>query len=415
MSLIEQLYEEMRENREARREAEFRADQAEYEIFLRAKYSTQDKKDMLKAGHAMANASGDPSYPIKDKEDLQNAIHAVGRGSADHDDIRRHIIKRAKALGLTSMIPDNWDMTDGSLKDTTQSNSGGGTGETRQDDDGDTKQCPLCGGSGKIMAGHRTCPTCKGEGKVAADYVEEKSDAMVAVVRWIDQVRGGDGPLGDVFNIEHEPGYRSVPEDVEDRVNERREQDLLRQMLELSEEQREEMIAQAPDSDEIRVALASYNDIENAVTNALSQAYGKSGDYYDIYVRDVGDTGDSGHWAVFQSYVDPPGQGAYKVTFNCEDDGSVTFTSNPVPVVSVTTYEPVPQPPAPDLMAMSVARDADMLALEREAEHDAEIRSKVVGTVTTTDGDDVGGDDSDGDGKAAKKAAKAAKKQAKGQ
>ena len=56
----------------------------------------------------------DGSYPIADSEDLDNAIHAVGRGGADHDAIRAHIIKRAKALGLTSRIPDNWG-ADGSL------------------------------------------------------------------------------------------------------------------------------------------------------------------------------------------------------------------------------------------------------------------------------------------------------------
>jgi hypothetical protein len=32
----------------------------------------------------------------------------VGRGKAGHDAIRRHIIKRAKALGAMNLIPDNW-------------------------------------------------------------------------------------------------------------------------------------------------------------------------------------------------------------------------------------------------------------------------------------------------------------------
>jgi hypothetical protein len=64
----------------------------------------------------MKNASGDPSYPIKSKSDLRKAIRAVGRGGADHDDIRAHIMARAKALGLTSMIPDTWNK-DGSMKE----------------------------------------------------------------------------------------------------------------------------------------------------------------------------------------------------------------------------------------------------------------------------------------------------------
>jgi len=80
-----------------------------------AKYTADELKAMVAKGHALKNANGDPSYPIADAEDLDNAIHAVGRGGADHDTIRQHIIKRAKALGLSSKIPDNWN-ADGSLK-----------------------------------------------------------------------------------------------------------------------------------------------------------------------------------------------------------------------------------------------------------------------------------------------------------
>ena len=75
------------------------------------KYKQADRDRMAKSGEAMP----DGSYPVADGEDLDNAIHAVGRGNADHDDIRSHIIKRAKALGLESKIPDNWN-ADGSIK-----------------------------------------------------------------------------------------------------------------------------------------------------------------------------------------------------------------------------------------------------------------------------------------------------------
>ena len=81
----------------------------------RAKYTADELQDMVKSGHAIKNANGDPSYPVKDADDLDNAIHAVGRGGADHDAIRRHVIARAKALGLSSKIPDTWN-ADGSLK-----------------------------------------------------------------------------------------------------------------------------------------------------------------------------------------------------------------------------------------------------------------------------------------------------------
>lgn len=79
-------------------------------------YTAAQKRDALKAGQAMKNANGTPSYTIKNKSDLRKAIRAVGRGGADHDKIRAHIIGRARALGLSRMIPDNWN-TDGSLKE----------------------------------------------------------------------------------------------------------------------------------------------------------------------------------------------------------------------------------------------------------------------------------------------------------
>jgi uncharacterized protein len=97
---------------------------------VRGKYTADEKKTMLDKGQAMANAKGDPSYPIKDEEDLDNAIKAVGRGGADHDAIRKHVMARAKALGLSSKIPDTWN-ADGSLKETNSAASDGT--ETRND------------------------------------------------------------------------------------------------------------------------------------------------------------------------------------------------------------------------------------------------------------------------------------------
>lgn len=77
-------------------------------LVVEAKYSAQQMKDMMAKGHAVANDNGDPSYPIGDEADLKNAIRAVGRGKGSHDKIRAHIVKRAKALGKSDLIPDNW-------------------------------------------------------------------------------------------------------------------------------------------------------------------------------------------------------------------------------------------------------------------------------------------------------------------
>lgn len=84
---------------------------AAYEAQVRAKYTDKQRQKM--AGN---EAMPDGSYPIADAEDLDNAIHAVGRGTQNsHNAIRKHIIARAKALGKSSEIPDNWN-SDGSLK-----------------------------------------------------------------------------------------------------------------------------------------------------------------------------------------------------------------------------------------------------------------------------------------------------------
>jgi HK97 family phage prohead protease len=80
-----------------------------------AKYSAEQLRQMLAKGEAFKNANGDPSFPIADREDLENAIHAVGRASASGNAVRRYIIGRAKALNLSSLIPDTWN-ADGSLQ-----------------------------------------------------------------------------------------------------------------------------------------------------------------------------------------------------------------------------------------------------------------------------------------------------------
>ncbi|MCI3277650.1 hypothetical protein [Streptomyces cylindrosporus] len=93
------------------REAPAPANEPAGEQVAKAKYDADDLRRMAANGQAM----DDESYPIADREDLEHAVRAVGRGGAGHDSIRRHIIARAKALGASAEIPDNWN-ADGSLK-----------------------------------------------------------------------------------------------------------------------------------------------------------------------------------------------------------------------------------------------------------------------------------------------------------
>ena len=66
-------------------------------------FSTKERERLAKSGKALP----DGSYPIVTKQDLRNAIQAYGRAS-NKARAKRHIVKRAKALGATSMLPGDW-------------------------------------------------------------------------------------------------------------------------------------------------------------------------------------------------------------------------------------------------------------------------------------------------------------------
>ncbi len=66
-------------------------------------YTADQRADFAKKGWALP----DGSFPIADRVDLLNAIRAIGRAK-DPAAAKRHIIKRAKALGLTDLLPDDW-------------------------------------------------------------------------------------------------------------------------------------------------------------------------------------------------------------------------------------------------------------------------------------------------------------------
>lgn len=73
--------------------------------FWKSDFTADERRTMARNGQAMQ----DGSYPVPNEEYLGKAIQAVGRGSNNsHNAIRSHIIRRAKALGLASKIPDSW-------------------------------------------------------------------------------------------------------------------------------------------------------------------------------------------------------------------------------------------------------------------------------------------------------------------
>jgi hypothetical protein len=73
-------------------------------IMLQAKqFSTEKRQKLAKSGKAMPHGG----FPIENAQDLRNAIQAFGRAK-DKAAAKAHIIKRARALGLTKMLPKDW-------------------------------------------------------------------------------------------------------------------------------------------------------------------------------------------------------------------------------------------------------------------------------------------------------------------
>lgn len=73
------------------------------EIAIKRAFSDEKRMELAKEGMAMS----DGSYPIVTEADLRNAIQAFGRAK-DKEATKKHIMKRARALKLESLIPANW-------------------------------------------------------------------------------------------------------------------------------------------------------------------------------------------------------------------------------------------------------------------------------------------------------------------
>jgi len=69
------------------------------------KFSPEERKKLAESGKAMP----DGSYPIVTVGDLQDAISAIGRAKNRAATIK-HIKKRARALGKTGLLPEEWSV-----------------------------------------------------------------------------------------------------------------------------------------------------------------------------------------------------------------------------------------------------------------------------------------------------------------
>lgn len=66
-------------------------------------FTAEEREKLAKSGKALP----DGSFPIVTVQDLRNAIQAIGRAK-NPARARRHICKRARALGASNIVPDGW-------------------------------------------------------------------------------------------------------------------------------------------------------------------------------------------------------------------------------------------------------------------------------------------------------------------
>ena len=79
-------------------------DEPIYSEVIKRSFTVEQRKKLAAEGKAMPNLS----YPIENKEDLHNAVKSFGLGKAPDAKIKAHIVRQAKRLGATSVLPDSW-------------------------------------------------------------------------------------------------------------------------------------------------------------------------------------------------------------------------------------------------------------------------------------------------------------------
>lgn len=74
-----------------------------FDAFFKADFNAAQRRRMAAEDVAMP----DGSFPIRNRSDLSNAIQSIGRAK-NPAAAKAHIKRRARALGLTDMLPDMW-------------------------------------------------------------------------------------------------------------------------------------------------------------------------------------------------------------------------------------------------------------------------------------------------------------------
>lgn len=93
----------------------------ELEELVERDFTAEQRAALAKRGYALP----DGSYPIETVGDLENAIQAIGRAS-DPARVKRHIIKRARALNALDKLPGDWNVRESTTVGFTSDSDGSG-------------------------------------------------------------------------------------------------------------------------------------------------------------------------------------------------------------------------------------------------------------------------------------------------
>ena len=152
--------------------------------------SAAARRKYAKEGVAMP----DGAFPIADEGHLRSAIGRLGNYKGDKAAAKRHIIKRAKALGLTHLLPEDWHVSKGAEAEKAMSDTQDGVqgrekganvddslGQTRANGDDEVVHGDVQNDEGKPQMGKYSQPRPDehtGYGDTAPDKSLPESEAL---------------------------------------------------------------------------------------------------------------------------------------------------------------------------------------------------------------------------------------------
>jgi hypothetical protein len=82
------------------------ADAMSFDPIIKREFSDDERKELAASGKAMPGGE----FPVETEADLHNAVRAIGRAK-DEAAAKKHIITRARSMGLTSALPETWGVS----------------------------------------------------------------------------------------------------------------------------------------------------------------------------------------------------------------------------------------------------------------------------------------------------------------